>query len=200
MNKKTIRDIDVADKKALVRVDLNVPQSSDTGAISADTKIKAIIPTLQFLIDGRARVILCSHLGRPKGKVIESMRLAPVAQRLSEIIGRPVATTGDCIGEEVERAASVLGDGDILLLENLRFHAEEESNDLDFARALANLAEIYINDAFGTAHRTHASTVGVATFLPAIAGFLMEKEIESMDNALNDPARPFATIVGGAKI
>ena len=200
MEKKTIRDIDVAGKRVLVRVDLNVPLSEDTGQILDDIRIKAVVPTISYLVDKKARVILCSHLGRPKGKPVDSLRMAPIAKRLSEIIGKPIATTQDCIGKEVEKAAAELKNGEILMLENLRFHDEEEKNDPEFCKALAKLADIYVNDAFGTAHRAHASTEGIAKYLPAVAGFLMEKEIGTMGKALSNPVRPFASIVGGAKI
>lgn len=200
MEKKTIRDIDVAGKRVLVRVDLNVPQDEKTGAILDDTRIKAVVPTISYLIDKKARIILCSHLGRPNGKVVESMRMAPIAQRLSSVIGKPVATTRECVGAEAEKAAASLKDGEMLLLENLRFHVEEEKNDPEFCKALAKLADIYVNDAFGTAHRAHASTAGVTKYLPAVAGFLLEKEIVTMGKALSNPARPFASIIGGAKI
>ena len=200
MNKKTVRDIDVSGKRVLVRADLNIPLDEETGAISDDTRIQAVIPTIRYLIDRKARVILCSHLGRPQGKVVDELRLAPVAGRLSEILGSPVEMATDCIGTQVEEVVGRLKEGDVLLLENLRFHPEEEKNDPGFAKALARLADIYVNDAFGTAHRTHASTVGVAEHLPAVGGFLMEKEIDVMYKALNDPVRPFAAIIGGAKI
>jgi len=199
MNKKTIRDIDVRGKRVLVRVDLNVPLDEE-GAITDDTRIRAVLPTIEYLIDNRARVILCSHLGRPDGKVVEELRLAPAAKRLSELLGSPVEMAPDCIGPQVEQAVARLKEGGVLLLENLRFHPEEEKNDPGFAQALARLADIYVNDAFGTAHRKHASTVGVAEHLPSVAGFLMEKEIDVMDKALNDPVRPFTAIIGGAKI
>jgi len=199
MNKKTVRDIDVRGKRVLVRADLNVPLD-ENGAITDDTRIRAVLPTVNYLIDKMARLILCSHLGRPDGKVVEDLRLAPVAQRLSELLGSPVEMAADCIGPQVEEAVGRLKEGGVLLLENLRFHPEEEKNDSGFAQALAQLADIYINDAFGTAHRKHASTVGVAEHLPAVAGFLMEKEIDIMDKALNDPVRPFTAIIGGAKI
>ena len=200
MNKKTVRDIDVSGKRVLVRVDLNVPLDEETRDISDDTRVRAVLPTIRYLIDMKARVILCSHLGRPEGKVVDELRLAPVARRLSEILGSPVETAMDCIGPQVEEAVGRLKEGEVLLLENLRFHPEEEKNDPGFAQALARLADIYVNDAFGTAHRIHASTAGVAALLPAVAGFLMEKEIDVMDKALNDPVRPFAAIIGGAKI
>ena len=200
MEKKTIRDIDVAGKRVLVRVDLNVPLAEDTGQILDDIRIKAVIPTISYLVDKKARVILCSHLGRPKGNPVDALRMAPIAKRLSEIIGKPVATTKDCIGKDVEKATTELKNGEILLLENLRFHDEEEKNDPEFCKALAKLADIYVNDAFGTAHRAHASTEGVAKYLPAVSGFLMQKEIEIMGKALTNPTRPFASIIGGAKI
>ena len=200
MNKKTVRDIDVSGKRVLVRADLNVPLDEETGAISDDTRIRAVIPTIQYLTNRKARVILCSHLGRPEGKVVDELRLAPVARRLSEILGSPVEMATDCIGPQVEESVERLKEGGVLLLENLRFHPEEEQNEPGFAKALARLADIYVNDAFGTAHRVHASTVGVAEHLPAVGGFLMEKEIDVMYKALNDPVRPFAAIIGGAKI
>ncbi|MFC1905872.1 phosphoglycerate kinase [Chloroflexota bacterium] len=200
MNKKTIRDIDVADKKVLVRVDLNVPMDETTGEITDETRIRAIIPTLKYLLENKAKVILCSHMGRPKGKVIEGMRLAPVAKRLSELINLPVKATRDCIGPEVTDAVNRMEPSSLLLLENLRFHAEEEKNDAQFARALASLADIYVDDAFGTAHRTHSSTVGVTQYIPSVGGFLIEKEIEMLHNALDEPKRPLTAIVGGAKV
>jgi len=200
MKKKTVRDIDIGGKRVLVRVDFNVPFDVKTGAISDDRRIRAALPTIQYLLERKCRVVLCSHLGRPKGKVVEDMRLAPIAKRLSELLGLPVATTEDSVGAEVERAVSSLKGGEVLLLENLRFHPEEEKNDPDFAKALSGLADVYVNDAFGTAHRAHASTEGVAHYLPAVAGFLMEKEIDYLGGALTDPAHPFASIVGGAKV
>ena len=200
MNKKTLRDIDVNGKRVLVRVDLNVPLDIDTGTISDDTRILEVLPTIKYLTDREAKVILCSHLGRPGGKVVDGLRLAPVARRLSEILASPVRMAVDCIGPQVEEAVDRLKERGILLLENLRFHPEEEANDSGFAEALARLADVYVNDAFGTAHRTHASTVGVTKYLPAVAGLLMEKEINVMDKALNDPERPFAALIGGAKI
>ena len=201
MEKLTIKDIDVKDKKVLVRVDFNVPMNEDTGVITDDSRICASLPTIQYLIDHKAKVILCSHLGRPKGAPEDKFRLAPVAKRLSELIHKPVATTRDCIGPEAEAAAKVLKSGEILLLENLRFHAEEEKNGLDFAKALASLAEIYVNDAFGTAHRAHASIVGVTKYLqPAVAGFLLEKELVNLGGILTNPVHPFAALLGGAKV
>src|SRR6266702_3077913 len=199
MNKKTIRDIQVAGKRVLVRVDFNVPLDAELH-ITDDTRIKAALPTIQYLLDQGAAVILMSHLGRPKGQVVDSMRLTPVAKRLSELLGRPVQMAADCVGPEVEALAKALQPGQVLLLENLRFHKEEEKNDLDFARQLASLGEIYVNDAFGTAHRAHASTEGVTHYLPGVAGFLMEKEINFLGSALENPRRPFAAIIGGAKV
>ncbi len=199
MNKKTLKDIDVSGKRVLVRVDLNVPQDEE-GAITDDTRIRAVLPTIGYLIDKKAKLILCSHLGRPGGKVLDKLRLAPVAKQLSELLAIPVQTAKDCVGPEVEEAVGRLKEGDVLLLENLRFHPEEESNDPDFAQTLAQLADIYVNDAFGTAHRSHASTVGIAAYIPAVAGFLMEKELDIMGRALDEPVRPFAAIIGGAKI
>ncbi|HYL43257.1 MAG TPA: phosphoglycerate kinase [Ktedonobacteraceae bacterium] len=199
MDKKTIRDIDVTGKRVLVRVDFNVPLD-DQGHITDDTRIKAALPTIRYLLNEGAAVILMSHLGRPKGKVVESMRLTPVAQRLSELLGKPVAMARDHVGPEVEVQARALQPGHVLLLENLRFHSEEEKNDPDFALQLAVLGNVYVNDAFGTAHRAHASTEGVTHHLPSVAGFLMEKEINFLGAALENPRRPFAAIVGGAKV
>jgi phosphoglycerate kinase len=200
MDKKTIRDMDVRGKRVLVRVDFNVPLDIKTGAISDDSRIQAALPTIKYLIDHKAKVILCSHLGRPDGKVVEGLRMAPVAQRLSQLIDLPVATVPDCVGQEVEKAANSLKDGQVLFLENVRFHPEEEENVPAFAQALAKTAEIYVNDAFGTAHRAHASTVGVAKYLPAVAGFLMEKELTALSGILNNPAHPFVALLGGAKV
>jgi phosphoglycerate kinase len=199
LNKKTVRDINVAGKKVLVRVDFNVPLDKKTGEITDDTRIKAALSTIRYLIDLKAKVILCSHLGRPKG-VTPELSLKPVAQRLAKLLGKPVQTADDCIGPEAGAAAAALKDGEILLLENLRFHEEEEKNDPVFAKSLASLADVYVNDAFGTAHRAHASTAGVTKYLPAVAGFLMEKELEYLGKALADPKRPFTMIVGGAKV
>lgn len=199
MNKKTIRDIEVAGKRVLVRVDFNVPLDK-AGQITDDTRIRAALPTIEYLRDKGAKVIVCSHLGRPKGKVAEEFRLTPVAKRLSELLGTPVRKTDDCIGPEVEKAVAAMKPGDVLLLENLRFHAEEEANDPGFAKQLAALADVYVNDAFGAAHRAHASTEGVAHFLPAVAGFLMERELTFLGKALADPTRPFVAILGGAKV
>jgi phosphoglycerate kinase len=200
MNKKTVRDIDVKGKRVLVRVDFNVPQDKKTGAITDDTRIREALPTIKYLIDHGAKVILCSHLGRPDGQVKENLRLTPVAARLSELLGKPVAKVNDCIGPEVEKAVKALKPGDVLLLENLRFHAEEETNDPAFAKALAGLAEVFVNDAFGTAHRAHASTEGVTHYLPGVAGFLMEKEIDYLSRATENPEHPYVAIIGGAKV
>ncbi|MGQ9573125.1 MAG: phosphoglycerate kinase [Dehalococcoidia bacterium] len=197
--KKTVRDIDVQGKRILLRVDFNVPIDPDSGRVLDDTRIRAALPTIEYLQERGARLILCSHLGRPKG-IDDSLRLAPVARRLSELLGSPVKTADDCVGPQVEEAAQALGPAEVLLLENLRFHSEEEANDPDFARALASLADVYVNDAFGTAHRAHASTAGVAAYLPAVAGFLMEKELTFLGEALASPDRPFAAVIGGAKI
>jgi len=197
--KKTIGDIDVQGKRILLRVDFNVPLDPDSGGVVDDTRIRAALPTIEYLREREARLILCSHLGRPKG-VDDSLRLAPVARRLSELLGSPVKTIDDSVGPQVEEAAQALGPGEMLLLENLRFNPEEEANDPDFAWTLASLAEVYVNDAFGTAHRAHASTAGVAAYLPAVAGFLMEKELTFLGKALASPDRPFAAVIGGAKI
>ena len=198
MNKKTIRDVDVQDKRVLVRVDFNVPL--DDGKVSDDTRIRAALPTIRYLLDRDAAVILCSHLGRPNGKVVDSLRMDPVAQRLSELLDRPVKKLDDCIGPEVEAAARAAKPGDVILLENTRFHPEEKQNDPAFAAKLASLADLYVNDAFGSAHRAHASTEGVTHYLPAVAGLLMEKELEFLGNALASPKRPYVAILGGAKI
>jgi len=200
MPKRTVEDIEVNGKKVLLRVDFNVPLNINTGAISNDSRIRASLPTIKYLIDHKAKVILCSHLGRPGGKVVENLRMAPIAQRLSQLMGLPVNMASDCIGQEIESKVGTLKEGDILVLENLRFHPEEEADDARFARKLARLADIYVNDAFGTAHRAHASTVGVAKYLPAVAGFLMKKELAVMGKLLHNPERPLACLIGGAKV
>ena len=199
MRKQTLRDVDVSGKRALVRVDFNVPLN-DEGVILDDLRIRAALPTIQYLRERDARVILCSHLGRPKGAVVESLRLESIAARLSELLDAPVASVRDCIGPKAEAAVAKLAAGEALLLENLRFHAGEEENDPAFAEALASLAGIFINDAFGAAHRAHASTVGVAKHLPAVAGLLLEKEIGYLDRIVAQPQRPLGAIIGGAKI
>jgi len=199
VGKKSIKDINVSGKRVLVRVDFNVPLDPKTRAIADDIRIRESLPTIKYLIDKKAKVILCSHLGRPKGRDKDSS-LAPVAQRLSQLLGRDVAMADDCIGPEVEKQAAALKEGQVLLLENLRYHAEEEKNDPAFARSLARLADVFVNDAFGTAHRAHASTEGVSRYLPAVAGFLIQKELDVMGKALDNPDRPFAAVLGGAKI
>jgi phosphoglycerate kinase len=197
--KQSVRDIDVNKKKVLVRVDFNVPIDRN-GQIADDSRIRAAIPTIQYLQVNGAAVILCSHFGRPDGKVVESMRMKPIADRLSQLLNQPIQTAEDCIGPAVEAAAAALQPREILMLENLRFHPEEEKNDAGFARKLASLADVYVNDAFGTAHRAHASTAGVAKYLPAVAGFLMLREIEELGKVLSSPDRPVTAILGGAKI
>lgn len=199
MQKKTLKDVNVAGKKVFVRVDYNVPMDK-SGNITNDTRIRATLPTLQYLLDNNAAVILASHLGRPKGAVVPEYSLAPVAKRLAELIGRNVAFAPDCIGAAVAGMAKNLQPGEILLLENLRYHKQEEKNDPDFSRQLSELADIAVNDAFGVSHRAHASVEGITKYLPAVAGFLMEKEIEFLGGALANPVRPFAAIIGGAKV
>ena len=200
MPKKTIRDIEVKGRKVLLRVDFNVPMDINTGVISDDSRIRASLPTIKYLVDHKARIIICSHLGRPDGKIVEELRTMPLAQRLSQYIGLPVSSVRDCVGEEVRRKAGMLKDGDILFLENVRFYRGEEENSPHFSQELAELADIYVNDAFGTAHRAHASTVGVAKYLPSVAGLLMESELENMGRLLREPERPFACLIGGAKV
>jgi len=198
MNKQTIRDADVAGKRVFVRVDFNVPLQD--GQVTDDSRIRAAIPTIKALVDQGAQVILASHLGRPKGKVQDGLRLRPVGERLTQLIRRNVPVTGDALGLGTEDAVKRMRPGEVLLLENLRFHAEEEANDPEFAKALASYADVYVNDAFGTAHRAHASTVGIAQLLPAYAGLLMERELEMLSKVLESPERPFAAILGGAKV
>ncbi len=200
MNKQTVRDVDVKGKRVLVRVDFNVPLDKSSGEVADETRIRAVLPTIAYLCDQEAKVVLCSHLGRPDGKVVEGLRLTPVARRLSALLDRPVSTTSDCVGTGVEAAAAALPPGGVLLLENLRFHPEEEQNEAGFAQALAKLADVYVNDAFGAAHRAHASTAGVAAYLPAVAGLLMQKELDFIGGALEQPQRPFVAILGGAKV
>jgi phosphoglycerate kinase len=196
---KSVRDVDVRGKRVLVRVDFNVPLDAE-GRISDDTRIRASLPTIRYLMDNGASVILMSHLGRPKGAVVESMRLKPVADRLSELLKVPVEMAPDAVGPEVEEMAKALPPRRVLLLENLRFHPEEEKNDARFARRLANLGDLYVDDAFGSAHRAHASTAGVADYLPAVSGLLMEKELQELGAVLSNPRRPLAALIGGAKI
>ena len=198
MNKKTIEDIEVSGKKVLVRCDFNVPLDGDK--ITDETRIVAALPTIQYLLDHNAAVILTSHLGRPKGEFNMKYSLAPVAARLSEKLGKPVVLAKDVIGEDAKKCVSEMKPGDVVLLENVRFHKEEEKNDPEFAKALASFAEIYVNDAFGTAHRAHASTEGVTHYLPAVAGYLIGKELDFLGNAVENPKRPFVAILGGAKV
>ncbi|WP_443685647.1 triose-phosphate isomerase [Phascolarctobacterium succinatutens] len=199
MDKKTVRDLDVAGKKILVRVDFNVPLN-DKGEITDDTRITASLPTIQYLLEQKAAVILMAHLGRPKGQVKPELSLAPVAKHLGKLLGKKILFAPDCVGEAAQAAASKLKPGHILLLENLRFHKEEEKNDMDFAEKLASLADLYVNDGFGVSHRAHASVEGVTHFLPAAAGFLLEKEIQYVGQAVTNPLHPFVAIIGGAKV
>ncbi len=198
--KQTVKEIDIRNKRVLIRVDFNVPLDQATGAITDDTRIRESLPTIRYGLEQGAAVVLMSHLGRPNGQRMPSMSLAPVAKRLGELLGRQVTFVDECVGSAVESRVKALKGGEIALLENLRFHAEEEKNDQVFAASLAKLGEIYVNDAFGTAHRAHASTEGVARSLPAVAGFLMEKEIKYLDEALSNPSRPYVAILGGAKV
>ncbi len=197
-NKKTVRDIDPSGLTALVRVDFNVPLQD--GVVADDTRIRAALPTIEYLLNKNAKVVLSSHLGRPKGKRVDELSLSPIASHLSDLLGAPVGFSSDCIGPEAESKSKALKPGEVLLLENTRFHPEEKKNDPGFAKALASLGEIYVNDAFGTAHRAHASSEGVAHYLPAVAGFLMEKEINVLGKVLSDPEKPFIAVLGGAKI
>jgi phosphoglycerate kinase len=198
MDAKSVRDVDVDGRRVFVRADLNVPL--DDGRITDDTRIRASLPTIVNLLDRGAAVILASHLGRPKGKVNDALRLKPVADRLSQLLGRPVRMTGDALGPGVQVAVEKLRPGDLLLLENLRFHAAEEANDPEFASSLAGLADLYANDAFGAAHRAHASTEGITHYLPAVAGLLMEREVDALSRLLTRPPRPFHAVIGGAKV
>ena len=200
MNKKTIKDIDVNGKRVLVRCDFNVPLDKETGEITNDLRIKAAIPTIQYLLDHNAKVILCSHLGKPKGEVKKSLSLKPVAEKLSEYLGFEVKLAKDIVGESAKELVANLEEGKAILLENVRFDAREEENNTEFSKELASIADIYVNDAFGTAHRAHSSTAGVAEFLPSVAGFLIEKEVQLLGDKLNNPQRPFVAILGGAKV
>ncbi len=199
MAKATIKDIDLDGKKVLMRVDFNVPQD-EMGNITDDTRIRAALPSINYILGRKTVLVLASHLGRPKGKVVDSLRMDPIAKRLQELLKREVKKLNDCIGEEVEKAVGAAKEGDVLLLENVRFHPEEEQNDPGFAKRLSSIADIFVNDAFGTSHRAHASTEGVTKFMPAVAGFLVQKELEYFEKALRNPERPFVAILGGAKI
>ena len=199
MSKKTIEDIQVAGKKVLVRVDFNVPMDKE-GNITDDNRIRGALPTIKYLVDHNARVILCSHLGRPKGEFNMKYSVKAAAARLAELLGQPVPVAADVIGESAKSMAAALKDGEVMMIENVRFHKEEEANDPTFAKELASMAELYVNDAFGTAHRAHASTAGVAAYLPAVSGYLIAKELDVMGKALENPDRPFVAILGGAKV
>ncbi|MCK6077649.1 phosphoglycerate kinase [Paenibacillus silvae] len=198
MNKKSVRDIELNGKRAFVRVDFNVPL--EDGKITDDKRIRATLPTINYLIEKGAKVILASHMGRPKGEVVESMRLTPAAERLSELLGKPVVKADDSVGEAVKAQIAAMNDGDVLLLENVRFHAGEEKNDPELAKQFAELADVFVNDAFGAAHRAHSSTEGIAHLLPAVSGLLMEKELDVLGKALSNPERPFTAIIGGSKV
>jgi len=198
VNKKSIRDVELKGKRIFCRVDFNVPMQD--GVITDDTRIRAAVPTIQYLVEQGAKVILASHFGRPKGAVVEEMRLTPAAAHLAGLLGKPVQKLDDSVGPEVEAAVAAMQDGDVILLENVRFHAGEEKNDAELAANFAKLADIFVNDAFGAAHRAHASTAGIANYIPAVAGLLMEKEIQFLGGALESPERPFTAIVGGAKV
>ncbi len=199
MNKKTVKDIDVTGKRVFVRCDFNVPQD-ENGKITDNRRIVSALETIKYLIEKNAKVILCSHLGRPKGEFKKEFSLKPVAEELTKLLGKEVKLADDVIGESAQNLVGQMQDGDVILLENVRFHAEEEKNDAEFAKKLASLADIYVNDAFGTTHRAHASTAGIAAYLPAVSGFLIEKEINFMGNTLENPQRPFVAILGGAKV
>ncbi|PFQ86500.1 phosphoglycerate kinase [Priestia megaterium] len=198
MNKKTLKDIDVKGKRVFCRVDFNVPMKD--GKVTDETRIRAAIPTIQYLVEQGAKVILASHLGRPKGEVVEELRLNAVAERLQALLGKDVAKADEAFGEEVKKTIAGMSEGDVLVLENVRFYPGEEKNDPELAKAFAELADVYVNDAFGAAHRAHASTEGIAQHIPAVAGFLMEKELDVLSKALSNPERPFTAIVGGAKV
>ena len=199
MNKKTVRDIDVKGKKVLVRCDFNVPQD-ENGVITDNRRIVSALDTIKYLLENNAKVILCSHLGRPKGEFKKEISLAPIALELSKLLGKEVKLASDVIGEDAQGLVNNIAEGEVVLLENVRFHREETDNDPEFAKKLASFAEIFVNDAFGTAHRAHASTAGVADYLPAVSGFLIEKELNFMGDALNNPERPFMAILGGRKV
>src|SRR5579875_3326144 len=198
MNKKTVKDIDVKGKRVFCRVDFNVPL--ENGNVTDETRILAALPTIQYLMDQGAKVILASHLGRPKGKVVDELRLTPVAVRLSELLGKDVKKADEAFGDSVKAIITTMKEGDVLLLENVRFYPGEEKNDPELAKAFAELADVYVNDAFGAAHRAHASTEGIAHYLPAVSGFLMQKELDVLGKALSNPDRPFTAIIGGAKV
>lgn len=200
MNKKTIKDIDVAGKKVLVRCDFNVPLNKETGAITNDLRIVSALPTIKYLLENKAKVILCSHLGKPKGEAKPNLSLKPIAERLTKYLGFEVKLAKDIIGEDAKKLASEVREGEAILLENVRFDKREEANNPEFSKELANLADIYVNDAFGTAHRAHSSTAGVADYLPAVCGFLIEKEVKMLGDSLDNPVRPFVAILGGAKV
>ncbi|MBT2685323.1 phosphoglycerate kinase [Bacillus sp. ISL-37] len=198
MNKKTVKDVDVKGKRVFCRVDFNVPMKD--GQVTDETRIRAALPTIQYLVDQGAKVLLASHLGRPKGQAVEELRLTPVAKRLSELLGKDVKKTDEAYGESVKSEIDSMNEGDVLLLENVRFYPGEEKNDPELAKAFAELADVYVNDAFGAAHRAHASTEGIAKYIPAVSGFLMEKELDVLGKALSNPERPFTAIIGGAKV
>jgi phosphoglycerate kinase len=199
VNKKSVRDVDLSGKRVIMRVDFNVPLDGG-GSITDDTRIRAALPTIRYVLEQKTRLVLMSHLGRPKGMVKEEMRLTPVGKRLSELIGKDVIAAKDCVGEETRKIVSGMQVGDVVLLENLRFHKEEEENDGGFAEELAGYADVYVNDAFGTAHRAHASTEGIAHHLPAVAGFLMENEINFLGALVFKPEKPYVAVIGGAKV
>lgn len=199
MDKKTVRDIDVAGKKVLVRVDFNVPLN-ERQEIQDNSRIKAALPTINYLLDHKAKIILVSHLGRPKGKIVPEMRMDPVAKELEKILGKKVIKLDEAINGDVDKAVAELKDGELILLENIRFYKQETDNDPEFSKKLAACADVFVNDAFGTAHRAHASTVGVTSYLPSVAGFLLEKEVDALNNLIKNPAKPFIAVLGGNKI